>query len=87
MIHDERYTDPIDISARTTEKMLEDALKQHRENTKYKLPANGKCWYCGETVKKDLVFCKPTKQDVADNYSCRGAYEELLESRKRNGKL
>lgn len=84
--NDERYTDPIDVAARNSEQMLQDALNAHKENTKYKLPHTGKCWYCGEKVKKGLLFCKPNKQDLEDKYSCASEYERMKEAKIRNGK-
>ena len=84
--NDDRYVDPVDIAARNSEQMLADALKAHHENSKYKLPANGKCWFCADKIKKDLLFCKPSKQDVAEGYSCAAEYERLKDAQLRNGK-
>ncbi len=85
-MNEDRYVDPVDIAARNTEQMMADALNAHKENSKYRLPYTGKCWFCSESVKKAALFCKPSKQDVADGYSCAAEYERLKDAQKRNGK-
>lgn len=82
----ERLSDTLDAAAIQTEKDLEAALRAQKERARNKLPHRGTCWYCEEPVKKPLLFCKPTKQDIADNYSCQAEYEKLQKARYRNGR-
>lgn len=80
------YTDPIDQAARETERQNAAALKAQQEKAKHRLPCTGKCWFCQEPLKGELLFCKPTKEDIEDSYSCRDEYDRVKEARFRNGK-
>ena len=80
------YVDPVDIAARETDRQTAAALKAQQERAKHKLPHTGKCWFCQETVKKDLIFCKPSKDDLKDGYSCRDEYDRVKAAKVRNGK-
>lgn len=82
----ERLSDTLDMAALHSEKDLEHALKIQREKAKNKLPHRGTCWYCEEPVKKPLLFCRPTQQDIEDKYSCQAEYENLQKARYRNGR-
>ncbi len=83
---DDNYTDPIDIAARETERQTAHAIQAQKEKAKQKLPHKGRCWYCEEPVKGDLLFCKPSKEDIADNYACLHEYERMHQAKLRNGR-
>lgn len=85
-LSDEYYADPIDQAARETERQTAEFLRIHKEKAKQKLPATGKCWFCQEAVKKGLLFCKPSKADIEDGYSCRDEYDRVKEAKIRNGR-
>lgn len=70
----EREPDPIDQSARVSERFLADALAKA---SRHKGPvATGECLYCGERVEGGLRWC-----DV----DCARAWEEEQSARIRAG--
>lgn len=73
-----RFADESDRATALEEAEREHMVSKARLAAKHRsLVPVGTCYYCGEDVRPDQIFC---------DGDCGSGYDQLLAARKRNGK-